>query len=527
MISLTELGYKVSAKYPVIFVQTHEEERFLTFAKAAFGGEHGRKIWVWSATEGLFTDLLKGEDTERQNKPETEDFVSALVTTKKLAQEKEGEKLTRQIVVMKDVQPYMDYPIVRRHIRDLAILLPHTNTSLFFLGAELRIPTDLEKSIAVYDFPLPDEEELVRLATAVQHRNKHKIKPQHDQAHLVRVARACLGLTIDEAENALSESAAKLCKLDLAEVSREKREILKKAGLEVREPKKKLADLGGLDMLKDYVLRVNRCRTDPAAKSYGVPHPKGIALLGPPGNGKSAIVDGIAAEFEIPLIVFDMGAMQGSLVGESQAKMRSAFARMNAFGAFVVRFDELEKQMGGMTGPSTDSGVKQELGGMLLTWLQERPEGSYAIATMNRVIDGNGHLLVLPELLRKGRWDELWVLDLPHEEQRKEILAIHLKNRGRNPKDFDLDALAICSEGFSGAEIEVAITDTLFQVFPDGREINTNDVVRALKRTSPISVAMKEEIDKLREWAKTRNIRQASSPAKTRVSRVGVRTVEA
>lgn len=526
MISLSELGYKVAAKYPIIHINTHEEERFLHFCKGQFGGDHGRKIWEWSATEGLYVDVKKGGDTERTNTPETEDFVQALVKIKKLALEKEGEKLIRQIIVVKDVHPYIEYPIVRRHIRDLSVMLPHTNTTLFLLGAELKIPTDLEKAIAVYDFPLPDEEELLNLATAVQHNNRHKIKPLHKDDHLLKMARACLGLTRDEAENAMAKSAAKLCKLDLGEVAAEKREILKKAGLEVREPKKKLADLGGLDMLKDYIQRVNHSRVDPESRNYGVPFPKGIALLGPPGNGKSAIVDGIAAEFEVALVVFDMGQMQGSLVGESQSRMRSALARINAIGNCVVRFDELEKQMGGMTGPATDSGVKQELGGMLLTWLQERPEGSYVVATMNRVIDRAGGLLVLPEMLRKGRWDELWVLDLPHEQQRVEIAAIHLKNRGRKPTNFDLEEIAKVSEGFSGAEIETAITDTLFQVFPEGREINTDDVVAAIKRTSPISLTMKEEIDALRAWAKSRNIRAASTAAKVKVNRAA-RTVEA
>lgn len=507
MIDIKELGYKVQAKYPLIHVETHEEERFLQYVRSAL---ESRTVWEWSATEGLATEAKDG----RRQISETEDFVAALGQIRRLAGEKDGETFRRQLVVLKDVQPYMDFAVVRRHLRDLSIILPHTNTVVVLLGPELKIPNDLEKAITVYEFPLPDEEEMKKLAQAVQHQNKHRIKPAHNEQDLGRVARACLGLTRDEAENVLAKSAAKHGRLDLAEIAAEKRELLKKAGLEVREPKKKLSDLGGLGQLKDYLARVNKVRTSPDAKTYGLTAPRGIALLGPPGNGKSAICDAIAAEFEVPLIVFDVGQFQGSLVGESQAKLRSAFARINAIGPSVVRFDEMEKMFAGMTGPSTDSGVKQEMGGMTLTWLQERPEGSYVVATMNRVIDAGGNLLVVPEMLRKGRWDELWILDLPEEDEKAQILAIHLAKRGRDPKKFDLAAIAREARGFSGSELEQAIVEALFYAFYEDREVETDDILEVVSRTSPIAAAMKEEIGRLRDWATSRNIRQASAKAR-------------
>jgi len=519
VIDIKELGYKVQAKYPLIHVETHEEERFLHYVRSALG--EGRTIWEWSATEGLATEAKDG----RRQISETEDFVAALLQVKRLASEKDGDVARRQLIVLKDAQPYMDYAIVRRHLRDLSILLPHTNTVVVLLGPELRIPTDLEKAITVYEFPLPDEEEMRKLAQAVQHRNHHRIKPAHDETHLGKVARAALGLTRDEAENVLAKSATKHGRLDLAEISAEKRELLKKAGLEVREPRKKLCDLGGLGDLKDYLARVNKVRTSPEAKKYGLTAPRGIALLGPPGNGKSAICDAIAAEFEVPLIVFDVGQFQGSLVGESQSKLRNAFRRINAIGPSVVRFDEMEKMFAGMTGPATDSGVKQEMGGMTLTWLQERPEGSYVVATMNRVIDAGGNLLVVPEMLRKGRWDELWILDLPETEQKAEILGIHLKARGRDPRKFDLAAISREAEGFSGSELEQAIVEALFYAFYEDREVETADILEVVRRTSPIAAAMKEEIDRLRDWAVSRNIRQASAKARKSALRTGVREV--
>lgn len=511
MIDIKELGYKVAAKYPLIHVETHEEERFLQYVRSALGeGPQARTIWEWSATDGLTVQEKDG----RRQLAETEDFIAALVQIRRLAGETDGQTPRRQLIVLKDVEPYMDLALVRRHLRDLSILLPHTNTVVALLGPELKIPNDLEKAITVYEFPLPDEEEMAKLAQAVQHQNKHRIKPAHDAAHLGKVARACLGLTRDEAENVLAKSAAKHGRLDLSEIAGEKRELLKKAGLEVREPKKKLSDLGGLGQLKDYLARVNKVRTDPGAKKYGLTAPRGIALLGPPGNGKSAICDAIAAEFEVPLIVFDVGQFQGSLVGESQAKLRNAFRRINAIGPSVVRMDEMEKMFAGMTGPSTDSGVKQEMGGMTLTWLQERPEGSYVVATMNRVIDAGGNLLVVPEMLRKGRWDELWILDLPENEQKAEILSIHLAARNRDPKKFDLAAIAREAAGFSGSELEQAIVEALFYAFYEDRDVETRDILEVVKRTSPIAHAMKEEIGRLRDWAQSRNIRQASAKAK-------------
>ena len=520
MITLAKLALKRRAKWPLIHVLTLGEERALLHMKSLW---RDVEIWEWSCTEGLYCDQKEGKSIPRDRIAETQDPGAMLPMVRKKLDE-EGE--SKKIFILKDVHPFLESPVIRRHFRDIANDVPHSASTVLLLGPEFKIPPDLEKSISIYEFPFPDEEELYHLALAIQEKNKHIVKTAGKE-HLQMVAKACCGLSFDEAENILSESISELRRMDFTKISEEKRDIFKKAGLEVRIPTTSLDDLGGMEDLKDYLGRVKKVLSSPAAAAFGVAPLKGLGLIGGPGTGKSATVDGIAQLLARPLVTLAPDSLMGSLVGESESKTRNALSRISSFGPCVLRIDEAEKCFAGSMGPATDSGAKQGVINIILTWMQEHPVGPYVVMTFNRIIDSSGNMIVPPELLRKGRIDELWFVPFPTLLQREEIAAIHLRKAKRDPAKFNLRHLARASDNFSGAEIESTIGEAIFYAFADDRELTTEDIEKVMSRTSPVFVSMKEEVGRLIEWVNNRNVRKVSQGDKTvPVRRNGTRTLE-
>jgi ATPases of the AAA+ class len=281
---------------------------------------------------------------------------------------------------------------------------------------------------------------------------------------------------------------------------RKKQVIRESEALEFYSVSETIEDVGGLGVLKQWLRLRERAFTQ-QAREYGLPAPKGVALIGIPGTGKSLVAKTIGGLWRLPLLRLDVGALFGSLVGESEERTRRALRLAETIAPCLLWIDEMEKALahGGL-----DSGTSTRVFGTILTWMQEKTAPVFVVATANNIQS------LPPELLRKGRFDEVFFLDLPTFEERKEIFAVHLRKRGRIPSDYDLDALARKSQGYVGAEIEQAIIDAMYLGFSEGREFTTDDILQSLKRQVPLSVAQREVIESLRQWLREGRAQSAS-----------------
>jgi SpoVK/Ycf46/Vps4 family AAA+-type ATPase len=311
---------------------------------------------------------------------------------------------------------------------------------------------------------------------------------------------AAQGLTLAEAENAFAKAIAEDNRLDGGDIRRmleEKSQVVRKSGLlEYHAVEASLADIGGLPGLKRWLERRRNAFSD-AARTFGLPEPKGLLLLGVQGCGKSLTAKAIASGWRLPLLRLDMGRIFSGLVGSSEENVRRAIRIAESLAPVILWVDEIEKGLAGTSGQG-DSGVSARVFGSLLTWMQEKTAPVFVVATANR-IEG-----LPPELLRKGRFDEIFFVDLPTLADRAAIFVIQLRKRGRDPANFPIDALALQSEHFSGAEIEQAVISAMYDAFADGVELDPKHLEMALKETVPLAVTMSADIDRLREWARTR-----------------------
>ncbi len=495
-----ELDTLVRARYPLIHLVSWEEQR-LDAVLEDLARAHGKTLHTWSATQGL--RKIQGA---RYVPPVdgTKDPVEALLAIQKL-----GEPA---LVVLKDFHPFLNDPIVVRWLRELAHQLKTTYTTLVLLSPSLAIPVELEKDISVLDIPLPTFEDLKRLLGEIVQvlRKTNRTTLELDKGQADALVRAALGLTLSEAENAFAKAVAKDNRLDGADVQlvlEEKRQVIRKSGLlEYYPVQEGLRQIGGLESLKEWLDRRAPAFSE-AARRFGLPEPKGLLLLGVQGCGKSLTAKAVAAQWSLPLLRLDVGRIFSGLVGSSEENLRKAIRVAESVAPAVLWIDEIEKGLSGIgSSGMTDSGVTARVFGGLLTWLQEKTAPVFVIATANRIES------LPPELLRKGRFDEIFFVDLPTPAERKEIFDIHLRRRRRDPAAYGLDELARLTEGFSGAEIEQAVVEGLYHAFAEKKEVEQGHLVRAVQETLPLATTMKEDIARVREWARSRT-RPASRPA--------------
>ena len=495
---LKEIKLHINARYPVIYIVSYEEGVVIQCIKQ-LAEASGKSLYLWSISEGLH---------KINEKPEPK-LSSPFQALKKI-----DELTEKAIIIMKDFHPYLTEPHeqyledpirVRRKFRDVITNLKTSFKTIILLSPVLRLPRELEKDIIVMDFPLPDLEEIEKIITRKIEmvRKNYGINLVLEGELKERYAKAALGLTRAEVENVLNKAIVNDCKLtedDLIMIVSEKKQILRKTGLlEYYEVQESFANVGGLDNLKEWLLKRGKAFSE-EAKQFGLPQPKGILLLGVQGCGKSLISKTISALWKLPLLRFDPGNIFGSYIGESEENMRRALKIAEALAPSILWIDEIEKGFAGSSGSgNADSGVTRRIFGTFITWMQEKKSPVFIIATANSVEE-------LPaELLRKGRFDEIFFVDLPSYSERKEIFKIHLRIRNRIPENFDLELLAKETEGFSGAEIEQAVISGLYDAYYDNkRELTTEDVLKAIKETVPLSITMKEQINYLRQWAQNR-----------------------
>jgi hypothetical protein len=496
-----ELDVLVRARYPLLYLVTSEEQR-LEAILAELAEAHGKACFGWSIAKGFgrLGGSRAGALPDGAQEPR-----AALAAIEKLSEP--------SLVVLKDFHPYLQDPAVVRALRELAHALKSTFTTLVLLSPTLVIPPEIEKEVSVLDVPLPGYRDLFQLLKeivgVVRQGNRAKVElDKHDADQLIKAAQ---GLTLSEAENAFAKAIAadgRLCRDDVGRVLEEKRQVIRKSGLlEYFPTEERLANVGGLDLLKTWLVRRGAAFSE-AARRFGLPEPKGLLLLGVQGCGKSLTAKAIAAQWSLPLLRLDLGRIFSGFVGSSEENLRRAIGVAESVAPVVLWIDEIEKGVSGIQSSGhSDAGVTARVMGTLLTWLQEKTAPVFVVATANRIEQ------LPPELLRKGRFDDIFFIDLPALGERREIFRIHVAKRGRDPAAFDLDALAAGAEGFSGAEIEQAVISALYDAFAEGKELERAHLDRAVREALPLSVTMREDIERLRDWARTRTRAASASPA--------------
>ncbi len=495
-----ELDVLVRARYPLVYLVTSEEQR-LEAILGELAETHGKALLGWSVAKGF---RREGGSKTAAALEGAREPLAALAAIEKLSEP--------SLVVLKDFHPSLQDPAVVRALRELAHALKSTFTTVVLLSPTLVMPPEIEKEVSVLDVPLPTYRDLLQLLKeivgVVRQGNRAKVELTKDDAD--QLITAAQGLTLAEAENAFAKAIARdgrLSKEDVALVLDEKRQVIRKSGLlEYYPTEERLANVGGLDALKTWLARRGAAFSE-AARRFGLPEPKGLLLLGVQGCGKSLTAKAIAAQWTLPLLRLDIGRIFSGLVGSSEENLRRAIQVAESVAPVVLWIDEIEKGLAGMQSSGvSDGGVTARVMATLLTWLQEKTAPVFVVATANRIEQ------LPPELLRKGRFDEIFFIDLPALAERREILDIHVRKRGRDPAAFDLDALAGRADGFSGSGLEQAVISALYDAFADGRELEQRDLERAVSESLPLSTTMREDIERLRDWARTRT-RAASSSA--------------
>lgn len=400
-----------------------------------------------------------------------------------------------------------------RVLRNLARSLPNAPRdnaqAIIIITPSGNVPPELAAHATVIEWPLPDRAEIASILDAAIEALPDGIK-DHAAPNGTRDAAidAAVGLTGEEAQACFANSLVQLRKIDPKLISREKRRVIaREKVIEWFDPLPGGIDaVGGLDVLKGWLAQRKQAYT-PEARAFGLPAPKGALLVGPPGTGKSLTAKAIATAWGVPLLRLDLGALKSKFVGDSEANIRKAFEVIETIGRCVVWIDEIEKALAGATQGGADGGVSSDALGSILSWMQERQGEAFVLATSNDVE------ALPPELLRKGRFDEVWFVDLPTVSERGDIVIAAMAAHGRGAnRTVDFVTVADATETFTGSEIAALVPDAMFAAFADGaREITTEDLLTAARSVVPLSKTAAEKITKLREWAKGR-ARRASSP---------------
>ncbi|HEY0023919.1 MAG TPA: AAA family ATPase [Longimicrobium sp.] len=512
----TDFANLLKARFPFLYVPTWEEERVVSVIRQVAGDAQRirtpRRVFTWTETQGLRSDGWSAPEG-------TEDLLQALDVIEDFVEP--------SVFVLHDAHPYFgseqrgcDHKVVRK-LRDLAPVLKggQAPRSVVFVSPTLHLPMELQKDVTVLEFVLPTADEIRTVLDGIIQANQGSGRitidlPPQDAERLVKAA---VGLTLHEAENAFARAMVGDGRLDARDVEtvlEEKRQTIRKSEiLEFIASDLDIADVGGLENLKRWLQKRNSAWMD-EARDYGLPSPKGVLITGVPGCGKSLLAKSIGSAWQLPLLRLDVGRVFSGLLGSSEQNMRTAIATAEAIAPSILWIDEIEKGFG--SAGDMDGGTSTRIFGSFLTWMQEKTKPVFVIATANNINS------LPPELLRKGRFDEIFFVDLPTRTERKQIFSVHLAKRLKNRAvlgDFRIDDrtceyLSGLTEGFVGAEIEQAVIAALFEAFSERRAIRMADFEWVIKNTVPLSVTQAEQIRAIRAWASIRAV--AATPREGR-----------
>jgi len=489
----------IRAGYAGLFLVSPEEQRVEVQMKN-IAKEVGFKLYAWSTTTGLV-------DTDKGAACQANDPMEALLAIQELSE--------KTIVLLRDFHLFLSgdpNPVLLRQLKDTLQHAKILNKPLVILGCRLCLPPELERELTVLEFALPGKEQLGRVLDGIIESAQ---LPAMVEQQRETVLDAAGGLTTMEAENAFALSVVEAKGIVPAVIAREKAHAIKKNGLlEIIETKESLASIGGLDVLKDWLLK-RRNAFGKKARAYGLPVPKGLLIIGIPGTGKSLTAKATASVFGVPLLRLDAGRIFAGLVGQSEFNLRSVIQTAEAIAPCVLWMDEAEKGMAGSkSSGATDGGTSARVLGTFLSWMQEKVAPVFVVATANDVSQ------LPPEMLRAGRWDQLFFVDLPNEHEREDIWKIQVAKLKRDPKDFDTRQLAKATEGLTGSEIEAVFVEALYQAFDGDKEPTDLTIAQVLTEFVPLSKTMAEQITGLRNWAKGRARVATSCPAEPKLRRL-------
>jgi len=556
---LNRLKVLINSSTPILVMETSEEMRAVHLVRTACA-ELNMATFEWSIADGL---VRSGSNTPTEHKPESRSDKSAgwtKVNAGTLAQPHtvlspgggEGDRLTRAVMssmgseaataassgsiyntrepvqalanmesmtveavfILKDFHRHLDDPVVVRRLRDVGQKFSANRRTVILTAPELTVPPELIKLVEYFDLPLPDRDRLHEIVkeTFTRLSKTYSLKLQLDAAGVDSIAANLRGLTEEEAERATSQALVTryaLCPETITDVLDAKKQLLRHSGmLDFVEASDNLAGVGGLENLKHW-LGQRRGAWEDSAREFGLEPPRGMIILGVQGCGKSLCARAVAGEWKLPLVKFDTSAVYDKYIGETEKRIRKVFQVAESLAPCVLWIDELEKVFAG-SGPdsaSADAGVSSRLLASFLSWMQDRKSPVFVAATCNNVT------VLPPELIRKGRFDELFFVDLPNPAERKQIFSIQLTKRKRTPAEFDLDNIAAAAKGYSGAEIDAAVQGAMYAAYAEKTPLTTQHVLNAIAQTVPLSTTRSEEIAALRVWARTRAVPASLSDA--------------
>jgi ATP-dependent 26S proteasome regulatory subunit len=470
------LSLAFKSRFSLIYIQTQEEERLLKDINTLCT-KIGVEYLIWNFAR------------------EDKDPLSYLI---------QHANKHKAIFVLQDAHTFLNDPGAlgnkfRRYLRNLPEEWKNQENVVILTAPVMKIHDDIKRDFLVIIDKLPDYIAIAELINGFLQRNN--LLNSLSELMVERICSACLGLTGRQINRVLAKAIYSFQRVDescIDLIIEEKKNIIQQSGiLEFFHSKDTIEQIGGLDDLKNW-LKQRRSAFTLKARNYGLPTPKGLLILGIQGTGKSLTAKAVSSLWHLPLLRLDIGKVFGSLVGESESKIREALSYAEAISPCILWMDELDKAFSGMSGMQGDSGTSARVFGTFLTWMQEKEKPVFVVATANDIAN------LPPEMLRKGRFDEIFFVDLPDKNELKEIYRIHIEKTQRDSHEYNLNQLVKASIGFTGAEIEQAIIDAMYNAYERDDEYTTNDIVAAIKNTIPISVLMKERIEELRQWARGR-----------------------
>ncbi len=485
-----EFELLLRARYPLIYIPTPEEERVEAVIAQAAKRLGDRAIYIWD-----FVDGYQGNPNDvgfgRRNPLQALEFL-----------EKVAENAAA-IFILRDFHRFLDDISVSRKLRNLSRRLKSQPKNIVILSPQVTVPAELTEVLTVVEFPLPDAEEIKteiqRLLAATGQSLNNKV--------LDELVRSAQGLSLERIRRVLGRAIASHGEIQAEDVElilEEKRQSIRQTQiLEFYPTTERISDIGGLDNLKDWLLRRGGAFTE-RARQYGLPHPRGLLLVGIQGTGKSLTAKAIAHHWHLPLLRLDVGRLFGGLVGESESRTRQMIQLAEALAPCILWIDEIDKAFSGIDSKG-DAGTTSRVFGTFINWLAEKKSPVFVVATANNI------QALPPEMLRKGRFDEIFFVGLPSQEERKAIFEVHLSRlRPHNLKSYDLDRLAYETPDFSGAEIEQTLIEAMHIGFSQNRDFTTDDILESASQIIPLARTAQEQIQFLQDWAAAGKARMAS-----------------
>ncbi len=489
------------ARYPLMYIPTYEEERVEATIREEAANQGNRPVYIWD-----FVDGYQGNHNDagfgRRNPLQALEFVEKIPAS------------APGVFILRDYHRFLEDVAIARKLRNLSQLLKSQPKNIVLLSPRITIPDDLTEVLTVLEFPLPAaveiKAEVERLLVATGNSLSGRV--------LDDIVRSCQGLSMERIRRVLARAIATHGELqpeDVDLVLEEKRQTIRQTQiLDFYPATEQISDIGGLDNLKDWLLLRGSAFSE-RARQYGLPHPRGLLLVGIQGTGKSLTAKAIAHHWHLPLLRLDVGRLFGGLVGESESRTRQMIQVAEALAPCILWIDEIDKAFSGL-GSKGDAGTTSRVFGTFINWLAEKTSPVFVVATANDI------QALPPEMLRKGRFDEIFFVGLPTQEERKAIFSVHLSRlRPYNLKNYDLERLAYETPDFSGAEIEQTLIEAMHLGFSQNRDFVTDDILEAASQIIPLARTAVEQIQKLQEWAAAGRARMASkqSPLSDRIQR--------